>query len=199
MAAHSLWTTEFLSDSVWAFKRLLVQAPQDRVDLSVRESWHQVQQWVELVEPLLLLAEPGQVLDQIPPLQLTQQQLDALLTSAQAAMRSRPGLAATRPGQQARHERRVAELLHPLEHLHQSLRHLKASSWAIGIGLLCIAALDAYNLVVYRNVLHPTIVLTSVGAVGGTGLAWIFHHFRSLNHHAEGLYAHFSLLLDHRE
>src|SRR5258708_35098934 len=106
MGTEQIWTTEFLNDSAWAFRRLVDQAPPSGLDENERRSIQQVEHWLQLVEPLLKEARPGQQLEHVPELGLTKTQLHNLAAKA-------VGIG----NRSAAHANRLAILAPPSEHL----------------------------------------------------------------------------------
>jgi hypothetical protein len=188
MAADPIWTTELLSDSVWAFERLLAQAPEGEIDPSVRQTWQQVKLWLARVAPLLQKAQPYQQISDVPPLHVTGKELEALVSKAQDVIEVH---SAAR--QKARHGHIIA-VLRSLDPLHRGLGRLKASSWVVAAGILCVALLDVLELLVLRNLPRLTALQINLGVVSVVGIVWACFHFLAVKPHAETLRAHLAHL-----
>ncbi len=186
MATDQVWTSEALSDEIWAFGKVVDRASDAKLNSAELDSLRRIKEWVARASPIAEKVQAGATdMPKVPPMDLTPGELHALVVKL-----------VVKSGGSASQRRRLAGQWRPVERFHRQLGWLAYTSGLIAITLGLAAAINVIDLVWLKEVSRTLVIGTNLTTITAVYGVWAVHHFISLRRHAREFDAHLMAAVD---
>lgn len=167
-----------LKDVIMALEVSLGRVTEESIQrTAIAENWRKAHAWLQAAQALANQPDVSAALEEIPPFPLTGQELRALHASIDRIAQAHAAASPTQVGATARH-------------VHQSVRRMMSSAYAVGLILAAFAVVTIINAAFFQSAESHWYYYFSVGSVCVLLALWAVHYWSLGAHRAMLKQAH---------